>query len=405
MKNFTDIFEEVKQTDAELSVEDMGEISGIVDMLKSISDEDIESPDSVLDDIEYVLDSANLKFDRKKALKAFEDKADEVEIDLTSGDEDEGLSLNATNDEGEEVPGELVLCLKKDGNKMKTYMKVYFGDEAEELSDLDFEIPEDTETDHIEHEDGEPEERPLKSALGTEEEKDPSTEEDEEKEEDDEEDDDNKKDKEEDDTVDYDKEDDKDKDDEEDDEEKEKDELPPNVKKRGEIEIYEEYMGRTKYAVVHLKNGKLHADIFDHMMDIYNAGVNVVGEIIEVTPSEVHETQARMLELKKMRNQKDRQAREKYKIIKARKAAAIAEPISEITEEETDGVPDTFIINQNGVLTFDVYVKGTNIMQKRKNGPDAKIMDRTLLQQLIHSGLLKLETIPEPKYTMTPNVK
>ena len=83
------------------------------------------------------------------------------------------------------------------------------------------------------------------------------------------------------------------------------------VTRKGAVEVYEEYTGGTKYVVIHVKNNKLRADIIDHKLDAYNQGLNIVGDLIEVTPKDIHDTESRMRELSKLKRKKVADAKKK----------------------------------------------------------------------------------------------
>jgi hypothetical protein len=105
--------------------------------------------------------------------------------------------------------------------------------------------------------------------------------------------------------------------------------------------VYEEYSGGTKYVVVHLKNNKIKTDIFDHKLDAYNQGLNVVGEIIEITAKDVHDTQARMAELKKMKRQKVSDAKKKLAARHATEAKKVLGNESDQDEKTIDSEEET----------------------------------------------------------------
>ena len=333
MKTFKTLFEEVsKQTEEEkdLSVDDAGLIKVVTERLSEIVSAAGEmSPEETVEELMTAMYVFNLKFDEKKALAALQ--SDEpVELTLTVADsEDDPFVLSAEDDEtGEEIPGEMVLALHKDGEGIYAKVHVYFDDEEPEvLDDLKFHIPDEEESD--EEKEKEQEEGNLEDYPADEEDSSYTEKTDGETrevggrvnqlggvEEDDEEtngecdceDKDNctcgkgKKLKKQEDS------------DEVDGGEEQETRVSGNgseVTRKGAIEVYEEYTGGTKYVVIHVKNNKLRADIIDHKLDAYNQGLNIVGDLIEVTPKDIHDTESRMRELAKLKRKKVADAKKK----------------------------------------------------------------------------------------------
>ena len=156
MKTFKTLFEEVsKQTEEEkdLSVDDAGLIKVVTERLSEIVSAAGEmSPEETVEELMTAMYVFNLKFDEKKALAALQ--SDEpVELTLTVADsEDDPFVLSAEDDEtGEEIPGEMVLTVHKDGEGIYAKVHVYFDDEEPEvLDDLKFHIPDEEESDEDE---------------------------------------------------------------------------------------------------------------------------------------------------------------------------------------------------------------------------------------------------------------
>ena len=150
MKTFLSLFEEIsKQTEEDLSVDDVQKISAVVERLKEISSEasDLE-PEEIVDEIESALSEFGLTFDKEEALEALSsDKR--AEISLHASGEENPFVVSAIDDEtGEEIPGEMVLALNKDGDGIGAKINVYFDDpEPEALDDLKFHIPDEEESD------------------------------------------------------------------------------------------------------------------------------------------------------------------------------------------------------------------------------------------------------------------
>jgi len=344
MKTFSSLFEEIQKQEEELDLDDVAKISKVVEALKAISEQPIESPEATIGAIQAALESVGLTMDKDEVAKAF-DSDEKVEVHIHSGG-DGALSVNAVDGDGEEIPGDLCLHLQKDGDKMSARMCAYFDDEeCEYLDELEFQIPDEEESDEekekekaeegnqedypadeeVEEDTVKDEDKPLKSTLGVEEDEEECDCEDKE----------NctcgkkKKKKEE---------------DEEEgagEHEAEVSSDPSNVTKKGSVEVYEEYSGGTKYVVVHLKNNKIKTDIFDHKLDAYNQGLNVVGEIIEITAKDVHDTQARMAELKKMKRQKVSDAKKKLAARHATEAKKVLGNESDQDEKTIDSEEET----------------------------------------------------------------
>ena len=358
MKTFKTLFEEVsKQTEEEkdLSVDDAGLIKVVTERLSEIVSAAGEmSPEETVEELMTAMYVFNLKFDEKKALAALQ--SDEpVELTLTVADsEDDPFVLSAEDDEtGEEIPGEMVLALHKDGEGIYAKVHVYFDDEEPEvLDDLKFHIPDEEESD--EEKEKEQEEGNLEDYPADEEDSSYTEKTDGETrevggrvnqlggvEEDDEDDDEEEctcddkenctcgaKKKKETDGIDGGE------------QQASLSSGGSEVTRKGAIEVYEEYTGGTKYVVIHVKNNKLRADIIDHKLDAYNQGLNIVGDLIEVTPKDIHDTESRMRELAKLKRKKVADAKKKLAAREeAKKVIADAKEAEKPEEKQEESLP------------------------------------------------------------------
>jgi len=273
MKTFQTLFEEINQATAEekeLTVDDAGLIKSVTSKLqKIVSDFSEMSPEEAVEQIQSAVSEFNLTFDVDKALSAMQ--SDEpVKLKLTLADnEDDPFTISAEDEDGEEIPGDMVLCVHKDGEGIYAKIHVYFDDEEPEvLDDIKFNIPDEEESEEEKNDEaGYP---ALENEAESEIEKEKPVE----------------------------------KDDDEEETEPSAEENDSKVTRKGAIKVYEEYTGGTKYIVVHLKQNKLKADIFNHKLDAYNQGLNIVGDIIEITRGDVQDTESRMKELAKVKRQK-----------------------------------------------------------------------------------------------------
>jgi len=319
MKTFNTLYEEINKEEKDLSVDDAGLIQVVTERIKEIvSGAKDMSPEEIVDELSLAISTFNLTFDKDKALKALE--SDEpVELPLTIADsEDDPFSLNAEDDEtGEEIPGEMVLALNKDGDGIAAKINVYFDDpEPESLDDLEFHIPDEDESD--EEKEKEKQEEGSYEGYPSDEEEDVYKEKSDGEtrpvggkvnqmggveEEDDDEDECTCDDKENCTCGAKEK-------------KKEDSDVPEGggehqsrvssggsqITRKGAVEVYESKfyeMHSSKYACVHIKNNKLRVEIIDHPLDAYHKGLAVVGQMMEIKPHQVHETVARMHRLKK----------------------------------------------------------------------------------------------------------
>jgi hypothetical protein len=357
MKTFKTLFEEVnKQTEEEkdLSVDDAGLIKVVTERLGEIVSAAAEmTPEETVEELKMAMAVFNLKFDEKKALAALQ--SDElVELTLTVADsEDDPFVLSAEDEEtGEEIPGEMVLAVHKDGEGIYAKVHVYFDDEKPEvLDDLKFHIPDEEEPE--EEKEKEQEEGNLEDYPADEEDSSYTEKTDGEtrevggrvnqlggvEEDDDEEEEECTCDDKENCTCGAKK-------------KKETDGIDggehqaslssggSEVTRKGAIEVYEEYTGGTKYVVIHVKNNKLRADIIDHKLDAYNQGLNIVGDLIEVTPKDIHDTESRMRELSKLKRKKVADAKKKLAAREeAKKIIADAKEAEKPEEKQEESLP------------------------------------------------------------------
>lgn len=339
MKTFKTLLEEIStQEEEELSLEDTDLISDVVEKIKEIVDGASESnANEIVDDLEAAIAPFNLTFDKEEALEALEsDEPTELALHVANGEEDPFVI--SAEDEGEEIPGEMVLALHKDGDGIYAKIHVYFDDpEPEPLDDIKFHVPDEDESEEEKEkekqEEGNYEDYPAdedkqydvvdgeRSTVGGKTNTMGGVEEEEEEEDEEEDEDECECEDKENCTC----------------KKKKKEEggdteaggeyqarlsgAGADVTRKGAIEVYESKfyeMHSSKYACVHIKNHKLKVDILDHPLDAYHMGLNVVGKVLEIKPQDVHETYARMQKLRKedqaINRAKKKKIQEKMKV-------------------------------------------------------------------------------------------
>ena len=111
--------------------------SAIRGVNKQLDDIQLDDLDEALDKVQEILATIGVTFDEESAKSALE-SSDKVEIPLHDNptDETEPIAIYGRDDDGNEEPGELVLCVYKDDDDYKAHLNIYFGEEAMRLSDL-----------------------------------------------------------------------------------------------------------------------------------------------------------------------------------------------------------------------------------------------------------------------------
>ena len=113
------------------------EVAAIRGVNKQLDDIQLDDLDEALDKVQEILATIGVTFDEESAKSALE-SSDKVEIPLHDNptDEAEPIAIYGRDDDGNEEPGELVLCVYKDDDDYKAHLNIYFGEEAMRLSDL-----------------------------------------------------------------------------------------------------------------------------------------------------------------------------------------------------------------------------------------------------------------------------
>jgi len=120
--------------------DDIDEVSAIRSVNKELADIALDDLDEALEKIQEVLATIGVTFDQESAKSALE-SSDQIEVALHDNPTDvaEPIAIYGKDDEGNEEPGELTLCIHKDDDDYKAYLHVYFGEEQMRLSDLSLE--------------------------------------------------------------------------------------------------------------------------------------------------------------------------------------------------------------------------------------------------------------------------
>lgn len=117
--------------------DDIDEVSAIRSVNKELADIALDDLDEALEKIQEVIATIGVTFDQESAKSALE-SSDQIEVALHDNPTDvaEPIAIYGKDDEGNEEPGELTLCIHKDDDDYKAYLHVYFGEEKMRLSDL-----------------------------------------------------------------------------------------------------------------------------------------------------------------------------------------------------------------------------------------------------------------------------
>ena len=142
--------------------DDIDEVSAIRAVNKELADIALDDLDEALEKIQEVLATIGVTFDQESAKSALE-SSDQIEVALHDNPTDaaEPIAIYGKDDEGNEEPGELTLCIHKDDDDYKTYLHVYFGEEQMRLSDLSLEDKDSDETEVTEEEGEEDKDNPV----------------------------------------------------------------------------------------------------------------------------------------------------------------------------------------------------------------------------------------------------
>ena len=143
---------EEEREPVEITQEEDDEISSVINGLKELTDEEIESPSEFIDKVAGIVEKLGISFDKEEALSKLEGE-EEMEFELPLNDE-EGEQTEVTVDSieeeinGEKIGGDLIIRFTKDGDKITPEIYAYFtDDEAVSLEDIDFEIVDSEEED------------------------------------------------------------------------------------------------------------------------------------------------------------------------------------------------------------------------------------------------------------------
>lgn len=152
---------EEEKPPVEITQEEDDEISSVINGLKELTDEEIESPSEFIDKVAEIVQKLGISFDKEEALSKLES---EEEFELPLNDE-EGEQTEVTVDSieeeinGEKIGGDLIIRFTKDGEKITPEIYAYFtDDEAVSLEDIDFEVVDSEEDEDEENEEEDSEE-------------------------------------------------------------------------------------------------------------------------------------------------------------------------------------------------------------------------------------------------------
>jgi len=137
----------------EEDTDDIDEVSAIRSVNKELADIALDDLDEALEKIQEVLATIGVTFDQESAKSAL-GSSDQIEVALHDNPTDaaEPIAIYGKDDEGNEEPGELTLCIHKDADDYKAYLHIYFGEEKMRLSDLSLEDKDSDETEVTEAE-------------------------------------------------------------------------------------------------------------------------------------------------------------------------------------------------------------------------------------------------------------
>lgn len=134
----------------EEDTDDIDEASAIRSVNKELADIALDDLDEALEKIQEVLATIGVTFDQESAKSALE-SSNQIEVGIHDNptDDTEPIAIYGKDDDGNEEPGELTLCIHKEDDDYKAYLHIYFGEEKMRLSDLslDNKNDEDTATD------------------------------------------------------------------------------------------------------------------------------------------------------------------------------------------------------------------------------------------------------------------
>jgi hypothetical protein len=124
----------------EEDTDDIDEVAAIRSVNKELADIALDDLDEALEKIQEVLATIGVTFDQESA-KSTLGSSDQIEVALYDNPTDvaEPIAIYGKDDEGNEEPGELTLCIHKDDDDYKAYLHVYFGEEKMRLSDISLE--------------------------------------------------------------------------------------------------------------------------------------------------------------------------------------------------------------------------------------------------------------------------
>ena len=142
--------------------DDIDEVAAIRAVNKELADIALDDLDEALEKIQEVLATIGVTFDQESAKSALE-SSDQIEVALHDNPTDaaEPIAIYGKDDEGKEEPGELTLCVYKDGENYKGHLHIYFGEEKMRLSDISLEDKDSDETEVTEEEGEEDKDNPV----------------------------------------------------------------------------------------------------------------------------------------------------------------------------------------------------------------------------------------------------
>jgi hypothetical protein len=146
----------------EEDTDDIDEVAAIRSVNKELADIALDDLDEALEKIQEVLATIGVTFDQESAKSAL-GSSDQIEVALHDNPTDaaEPIAIYGKDDEGNEEPGELTLCIHKDDDDYKAYLHVYFGEEQMRLSDLSLEDKDSDGTEVTEEEGEEDKDNPI----------------------------------------------------------------------------------------------------------------------------------------------------------------------------------------------------------------------------------------------------
>lgn len=147
----------------EEDTDDIDEVAAIRSVNKELADIALDNLDEALEKIQEVLATIGVTFDQESAKSALA-SSDDIEVALHDNPTDaaEPIAIYGKDDEGNEEPGELTLCVYKDGEwNYKGHLHIYFGEEKMRLSDISLEDKDSDETEVTEEEGEEDKNNPV----------------------------------------------------------------------------------------------------------------------------------------------------------------------------------------------------------------------------------------------------